>query len=215
MKNRCVGCQYYDGFKGEIVICSKGYKNIFKEIGCDEFEPDITASCSDCYYKEYDYFRPGENKIHKDVPLSVSYICQIHGPLNSSRDYCPDYARKEDNSSNKKKKGCFVTTTICDLLGKNDNCIELNTLRQFRDNILMKNEKFKRLVESYYSISDEIVYILLNKTDNKNYAKNLMNTYVYEIIDYINSSKVDEAIELYVKMLKQIKKDREWDTIQQ
>jgi len=50
-KNRCSGCEYYDGFNGKYVKCEIG-KTAEISKGCSSFTPDDTATCEDCYYMD-------------------------------------------------------------------------------------------------------------------------------------------------------------------
>ena len=55
-------------------------------------------------------------------------------------DECSVY--KRDDSIG----GCFITTIVCDTLGKSDDDRVLNNLRYFRDNVLQKNSKYTYLL---------------------------------------------------------------------
>lgn len=63
------------------------------------------------------------------------------------------------NYYNKKKKddGCFITTACTAFVGLGDDCIQLRTLRQFRDTYMKNNKDYRPLVELYYSIAPSIV----------------------------------------------------------
>ena len=46
-----------------------------------------------------------------------------------------------------KHKGCFLTTAVCEYLGKADDCEELTTLRDYRDQWLAKQPGGVELIE--------------------------------------------------------------------
>ena len=48
-----------------------------------------------------------------------------------------------------KHKGCFLTTAVCEYLGKADDCEELTTLRAYRDEWLAKQSGGVELIEEY------------------------------------------------------------------
>ncbi|HFU76720.1 MAG TPA: hypothetical protein ENK66_10795 [Arcobacter sp.] len=54
-KNRCYGCEHYDGGSAtsgtSSIRCAIGHKGVNVSSGCDDFEPDRTANCfQSCYY---------------------------------------------------------------------------------------------------------------------------------------------------------------------
>lgn len=52
--------------------------------------------------------------------------------------------------------GCFLTTSVCDVVGLTDNCWELITLRRFRDNWLTKQPGGRHDIEMYYRVAPSI-----------------------------------------------------------
>ena len=60
---------------------------------------------------------------------------------------------KPNSRSNKKSKGCFITTATCKTLNKGDNCMELTTIRHFRDTWLSNQPNGANIIENYYSKS--------------------------------------------------------------
>ena len=67
------------------------------------------------------------------------------------------YGTYEDIKSGFKTKLCYITTAVCDSLNKPDNCLELNLLRDYRDNILISEEGGADLIDEYYDIAPTIV----------------------------------------------------------
>jgi hypothetical protein len=197
-KNRCYGCKYFAGARGCIVQCDKGYTGVFLRDGCSDFTPDITASCggglAGCFYNQ-------NGRTSSDIN------CSIHGFLKYSKEYCYDFAaREEDDCESKKKSGCFVTTAVCDILGKNDNCFELETLRKFRDEKLLPDENLKHLVFDYYEMSPKLVKKIMNSSKRYELAQYLLNEYINVIIKKIENQEKIEAINLYKQMVDEINK---------
>ena len=52
---------------------------------------------------------------------------------------------------------CFITTAVCEELGKPDNCEELTAFRAFRDGYLRACPDGEALIDEYYSIAPGIV----------------------------------------------------------
>ena len=67
----------------------------------------------------------------------------------------------EQINSGFKQRFCYITTAVCESLGKPDDCYELNLLRDYRDSYLMKQEDGEALVQRYYDIAPTIVKYLL------------------------------------------------------
>lgn len=112
---------------------------------------------------------------------------------------CPFYSFRIE------KEGCFLTTAMCNILGKEDDCYELETLRKFRDNILKKTSYGKAIVEEYYKIAPGISVKLINHNDKESIALYMNNHYIIPIIVLINHKNYDSAINMYIEMVEYIK----------
>jgi hypothetical protein len=53
--------------------------------------------------------------------------------------------------------GCFLTTACVRFAGLPDDCLELTTLRQFRDDFVAEKKGGRELLEEYYAIAPKIV----------------------------------------------------------
>lgn len=99
---------------------------------------------------------------------------------------------------------CYITTIISQLVGENDNCDTLNTLRNFRDNILTKNEKYKEILYEYDEVGPKLA-ISLQKDyygKNKDAINRIYKYYLVCIAKLIENNKHDDAIELYTFLVK-------------
>lgn len=100
------------------------------------------------------------------------------------RNYCPDgrgvvWATQEylgyEGSCTLQEKSCFSIL----LLGVEDPRLE--TLRQFRDNVLSKTSSGKKLIQLYYGYSDIIIEILAANPVLKTQAKALLEQFIPQI----------------------------------
>ncbi len=73
----------------------------------------------------------------------------------------PWYPGNYDNIAGgfRKKKLCFITTAVCSHEGKGDDCVELTTLRSFRDGWLHENGG-DALIREYYEIAPTLVTLM-------------------------------------------------------
>ena len=104
------------------------------------------------------------------------------------------------DSSSKKSKGCFITTAACEYRGYMDNCHELNVLRDFRDNYLLKTKDGQDMVDYYYAISPKIIEHLSNPSD----FEKVWNT-ITDCVKAIELGKHQRAISLYKDMTLSLK----------
>ena len=69
---------------------------------------------------------------------------------------CPVYKRSDSSG------GCFITTIVCNVLGKSDDDKVLNNLRYFRDNVLKKDECYRYILIDYDNIGPVIACEILD-----------------------------------------------------
>jgi hypothetical protein len=199
VKNRCYGCENFDGYDGAykgnntLVQCDLGKRGVLISKGCSNYTPDSLATCkamSVCYYNK--------KKSFSDIE------CTIHGNVGENRKYCRDHAALDDDFKPAKKGGCFVTTAVCEILGKDDNCSELETMRNFRDGVLLRDNSLKNIVSEYYEVSPEIARNLKKMNNKEEFSRYLLERHISIIIKEIEISNNDKAIELYKIMLDEI-----------
>lgn len=107
---------------------------------------------------------------------------------------------KSRNSSS----DCYITTVIHDILGNPDNCEVLNNLRNFRDNILHKEEKYRDLLFEYDTIGPKIANAIENDND-KELCCLLYEEKLKPISVMIKEEKYDNAVESYKQMTNGLK----------
>ena len=138
-------------------------------------------------------------------PDYASHCCLRNGFLNSLKTFdattCPDYCF----NTAKRKTGsfCFLTTACVEYYGKPDDCYELETLRSFRDGILMKTEKGRRLCMEYYEIAPMIVERM--KEDGDSAVYEWIYGVILECIAFIQQEKYREATDRYKEMVLTLK----------
>ena len=116
--------------------------------------------------------------------------CWLSGSFKDASEYCDDF---------EERKGCFMTSACVDYMGKADDCVELQTMRKFRDEKLINNPKGMSLVKEYYCVAPLIVEAI-DASDKKDiYYQDIYDT-VCQCCERINNSEDEEAIKLYYKM---------------
>ena len=96
--------------------------------------------------------------------------------------------------------GCYLTTITCEIMGLDDDSYYLQTLRNFRKNVLQKNKKYKQLLVEYDIIGPIIARKL--KQDNKKdmIALNLLNLGISKTVYHILNNDNLNAIKTYMTM---------------
>lgn len=182
--NKCEACKYYDGIKYPghawgpdiYVDCSLGIQSFIGR-GCSNFEPIRLGCSADCYlHKGKDFPDCGyinANIIRGDAP-------------------CYNYAKSDwTEPETKKKDGCFISTAVCQSQNLPDDCDELTTLRYFRDNQLLNDEKTAHLVYEYYEKSPKLIHKLDNNNDLNLY---LYNNFIVNLVQMIKNKDEKQVI---------------------
>lgn len=120
--------------------------------------------------------------------------------INPSNKACSQYVKKQENGY--QPAGCFITTMICDILGKSDDCIELETLRKIRA-ILQKLPHDSRGFQSLQ------IYDQIGPKISKSIAKDgiltsslILQKHLLPCIKAINDNEIEKAIGIYQNMIK-------------
>jgi hypothetical protein len=66
---------------------------------------------------------------------------------------------------NPRRGCCYITTATCQALGRPDDCDELETLRWFRDHVLLRSASGRRDVGAYYRDAPRLVAAIEARSD--------------------------------------------------
>lgn len=103
---------------------------------------------------------------------------------------------RTESSASTSQGGCYVTTAVCEYLGKDDECRELQTLRWFRDNWILKHENGDKAVSLYYATAPKIVEII-QLADNRTEIFKELNEKVQKAVTLIENLEYEKAYHLY------------------
>ena len=105
------------------------------------------------------------------------------------------------------RKGfCYITSAVCDTLNKPDDCYELTTFREFRDQYLMANTAGRRLVEEYYETAPRIVTYINMHLDREERYRKLWHQYLEPCLRDLECGKIRSCESRYIRMVRQLKK---------
>ena len=96
--------------------------------------------------------------------------------------------------------GCFLTTACCDYKGLPDDCYELETMRRFRDEYLLKQKDGEAIVNLYYDRAPVIVE-RIEKMDKKEAILEYIYTQVQECVRLFEEKEYDNIEAKYLMMM--------------
>jgi len=120
---------------------------------------------------------------------TVSNICNTWMKYNE----CVDYK--------KAKSMCFITTAVCETLGKGDDCHELMSMRSFRDNWLKKQAGGDAEIIEYYTYAPLIV-TSINAVENagESYA-DISENYIKPCVEATDKGDNNTCHKIYRVMI--------------
>ena len=101
----------------------------------------------------------------------------------------------------KKRRFCYITTAVCESLGKGDDCRELNCLREYRDHWLMLVENGPALVDEYYMRAPKVVKAIDCRPDRHKVYKDIYQEYIRPCISLIREGRYEDCKNKYISMV--------------
>lgn len=147
------------------------------------------------------------------IPAVLKYPAEVSEPFadglirewNKTFDTSIGKARFDDIESGFHRKLCYITTAVCESLGKGENCYELNILKEYRDRYLESTEEGHALVEAYYDIAPTIVKRIDRQKDREVIYQNLYEEYLLPCIQKIERQDYEACKEQYQRMVLNLK----------
>ena len=119
---------------------------------------------------------------------------------NRSRNEDGQWRKKRsDSGAEKKKSGCYITTAVCSIKGLPDDCRELETLRSFRDNVLMQTQRGRALVGRYYEVAPSIAAQLRDPAEIS-----MIWLTIQGCVTAISEGRHEDATRMYVEMTEKL-----------
>lgn len=106
----------------------------------------------------------------------------------------------------KKFKLCFITTAVCEELGKPDDCEELTAFRAFRDGYLRTCEDGEALIREYYDIAPGIVTCINICGDRAARYEEIRTRYLAPCYEEIQAGALAECKTRYTRMVRELEK---------
>ncbi|WP_156114892.1 CFI-box-CTERM domain-containing protein [Paenibacillus sp. FSL R5-0345] len=147
------------------------------------------------------YYRTGEHGLTRNKEKAEMM-------LKLAAAYDHPYGKKELeklNSGSTSSSSCFITTAVCDSLGRADDGYELNTFRAFRDNWLTNLADGESLIKEYYSVAPILVDRINAMFDKDAIYKELWDVYLKECLLAIENGWYQRCKEIYIGMVEDLK----------
>lgn len=93
--------------------------------------------------------------------------------------------------------GCFITTACCEHRSLPDDCHELTSLRQFRDQWMLTTEDGRDMVKEYYTWAPCIVKALEVHPQKDSVYETLFNRFIKPAVDFLDAGKPEMCFEIY------------------
>lgn len=202
---RCKRC----GKKLTYTNYQKYIKNVKKHELCPDCyehgnEVCIKQRCVECgrtfemtnnqcdFYREKGYDLPKRCKDCRNAKNRTTY--------NSYSNYHTTTSGTSSGNASNSGSFCFITTAVCEYYGKEDDCKELCTLREYRDNWLRHQKDGEALITEYYNSAPLIVSLMKKSLNYEEHCKYLMKQYIEPCVSLIEEKKYQECKELYKQM---------------
>ncbi|ROR27111.1 DNA-directed RNA polymerase subunit M/transcription elongation factor TFIIS [Mobilisporobacter senegalensis] len=110
------------------------------------------------------------------------------------------------NNGFRKKGFCYITTAVCETLGKSEDCYELMMFRNFRDDFLLSQEDGEELIREYYRMAPMIVNSINDRKDRNQIYNEIWHNYLKGCLTAIESGDNAKCKTEYSKMVINLKK---------
>ena len=178
------------GFVDEVY---KKYDEIQKKSAKEQFVLDHNTLMVVYIFPSILFYK-GENL----TPLADAIVTEWNARFTK---YHIGTATFEEIKGGFKTKLCYITTAVCESLGKPDDCYELQMLRQYRDQYLAAQEDGAMLIDTYYDIAPTIVTRINKCEDAKQIYQDIYQTYLNPCIQTMEQNENEKCKEIYVSMM--------------
>ena len=105
-----------------------------------------------------------------------------------------------------RRKLCYITTAVCRVQGKGDDCYELTAFRRFRDQVMLRSEEGRALVEEYYRLAPAIVTSVRLCRDEKAVYDQVYREYLLPCLRLLEAGDEKGCRDKYVEMVRHMEK---------
>lgn len=144
-------------------------------------------------------FKCHEKYQHYD--LDDSCPSRMLGGYQENRNVTNKHIEDAIEMLEERRKACFITTMVVDVLEYNDDNYYLNTLRNFRNNVLQQDSKYSEALYIYDKIGPIIAKEIENDEAKEGISLNMFQSFIVKICFLIEEEAYDFAINIYQQMV--------------
>ena len=104
------------------------------------------------------------------------------------------------------KKLCYITSAVCRVQGKTDDCYELTAFRRFRDQVMLRSDNGRALVEEYYRLAPAIVTSVGLCQDEAAVYSSVYQDYLLPCLTLLEQGDNTGCRDKYVEMVRYMEK---------
>ena len=150
------------------------------------------------------FFVPAIRKM--GLPASEAFCAVLQAEWVRRYPKTPFYLGDYDTISTgfrKKLLGlCFITTAVCEELGKPDDCEELTAFRVFRDGYLKTCPDGEDLIREYYDIAPGIVTCINLASDRHETYREIRDAWLSPCYDDLQNGRLADCKARYTQMVR-------------
>lgn len=145
-----------------------------------------------------------EYKGESSSPLADAIVAKWNQVFTK---YSLKIGKFDDIKSGFRYKLCYVTSAVCESLGKPEDCYELKVLKNYRDGYLSSQPDGEALIEEYYNIAPTIVKRINKKENAKEIYQNIFKEYISPCIQNIEAEDNEACKQIYTDMIRILQKE--------
>ena len=155
------------------------------------------------------FFVPMVRKLQ--LPVSEEFVSLLQKKWVERYPKSPFYLGDYESISGgfrKKFLGlCFITTAVCQELGKPDDCAELTAFRAFRDGYLAAQPDGEALIREYYNIAPGIVTCINTCSDRHASYERIREQYLTPCYEDLLAGRNADCKTRYVQMVRNLERE--------
>lgn len=146
----------------------------------------------------FNFMHSGMNSLVQNSSATNQATAQLFDKFLGTTSHLGNISVENTKAAN--RRGCFITTAVCENEGKADDCAELTKLRNFRDTFMLSDSKRREDVAEYYEKAPAIVSAISRRADSAQCFAMLNEYFIQPAIVAIDAGDYELAYSRYVSL---------------
>lgn len=171
----------------------------------------ISITCGVGSNELCDHLYPADNIDRVFFHTELPYVQIVDTVCTPQAGVClPGIPREYYTWSDSSKGGpCYLTTACVEIMGLDDDCDELETLRAFRDALMTGSFDNAAKVADYYEQAPDIVRRLDKRVDKNAFYSHVYYEYILPAVEAVKAGDTETALAVYAAGVEHCKKGAE------